>query len=329
MLRGTSTSERSDRGRGLDLVRTLLTRCQFPPPGSSVTCAFSGGADSTALVALAKRAGCHVVAVHVDHGLRPSSSSEADRAGALARSLDVEFRSTTVAVEPGANLEARCRAARYAALPVGSLTGHTADDQAETVLINLLRGAGVEGLSGMRSGPTKPILMLRRRDTMAVCDAFELAVVEDPSNADRRFVRNRIRAEVIPLMNDIAGRDVAALIARTARVLGDDAAALDEMSAAIDPTDAVALACADPALARRALRSWLTFDGYPPDLATLERAFDVARGRHRACDLGHGRRLERNRQRLRIVPARGVASKRDMGSHTLGIGGLDPALEST
>jgi tRNA(Ile)-lysidine synthase len=279
----------------------LLARCTFPSPGTPVTCAFSGGADSTALVVLAQAAGCSVTAVHVDHGLRPSSAAEADHAESIAAGLGVPFRRVAVAVPPGPNLEARARTARLAALPEGSLTGHTADDQAETVLINLIRGAGLDGLAGIAPGPTKPILALRRAETRSLCDALGLRVVDDPSNTDSRFVRNRIRAEVLPLLDNIAGRDVAALIARAADLLGDDAALLDELARRIDPTDAKAIAAADPRLARRALRVWLSHEGHPPDLATVGRVLDVARGTHRACEIGAGRRVERKAQRLRIT----------------------------
>jgi len=289
-------------GPDRQLLDRLLTRCRFPPRGQLATCAFSGGPDSTALIALAAAAGCDVVAVHVDHGLRPSSAAEAARAAAIADSLGVSFRSVKVVVEPGPNLEERARAARRSALPDEALTGHTADDQAETVLINLIRGAGLDGVAGMRKGPTKPILAVRRSETRALCDWLGVHVVDDPSNSDRRFVRNRIRAEVIPLMNDIAGRDVAALVARTADVVGDDVSLLDELAAAIDPTDAKALTAADPRLARRALRAWLRAGGHPPDLATVNRVLAVAQGTTRACELAGGFRLERRHQRLRILP---------------------------
>jgi tRNA(Ile)-lysidine synthase len=280
---------------------SLLARCAFPGPSTAVACAFSGGADSTALVALAHAAGCAVNAIHVDHRLRPSSAADAQHAAALAATIGVEFELVTVDVGPGPNLEARARAARLAALPPGAMTGHTADDQAETVLINLLRGAGTSGLAGIRPGPTKPILALRRDETRHLCDALALRVVDDPTNLDPRFVRNRVRSELLPLLDDIAGRDVTALLARTAELLGDDADLLDELAGTLDPTDARALAVADPRLARRSLRAWLTKDGYPPDLATVDRVLDVARGAARACEIGGGRRVERKAQQLRIV----------------------------
>jgi tRNA(Ile)-lysidine synthase len=283
------------------LVDDLLVRCTFPPAGSVVCCAFSGGADSSALIVLATAAGCNVTAVHVDHGLRPTSGAEADHAERLAARVGVTFERRTVSVDPGRNLEARARDARLAVLPADVLTGHTADDQAETMLINLLRGAGGAGLAAMRPGPTKPLLGLRHAETVALCAAVGLDPVHDPSNVDRRFVRNRVRYEVLPLLSDIAKRDVVPLLARTASLLRNDEHLLDHLVRAVDPTDARAVAAADPAIARRALRAWIAGDGYPPDLATLDRALDVARGAAKACELGDGRRLERHRQRLEIV----------------------------
>ena len=93
------------------LVATLLARCTFPPDREHVVCAFSGGPDSTALIVLARAAGLDVTAFHVDHGLRPSSSHEADRAGEIAAAVGVAFDRQRVTIEPGANLEARARAA--------------------------------------------------------------------------------------------------------------------------------------------------------------------------------------------------------------------------
>ena len=283
------------------LLDDLLPRCTFPPAGSSVSCAFSGGPDSSALLVLAVRSGCSVTAIHVDHGLRATSAAEADHAEQIATRIGVAFERVTVTVEPGSNLEARARAARSAALPADVLTGHTADDQAETVVINLLRGAGANGLAAMQPGPTKPLLGLRRTETAALCAAVGLDPVIDPSNADSRFLRNRVRSEVLPLLSRIAERDIVPLLVRTATVLRDDDRLLEGLANGLDPTDAPAVTGADPALARRALRRWIRAGGYPPDLATLERAMEVARGVTKACELGGGRRLERHRQRLQIV----------------------------
>ena len=267
---------------------------------------------------LAKAAGCSVTAIHVDHGLRAPLDAEADRAGALADVIGVSFRRSRSTLQDGSNLEARARAARRDVLPSGSLTGHTADDQAETMLINLLRGAGTSGLAGIRPGPTKPILALRRSETRAVCDALGLDVVDDPSNADRRFVRNRIRAELMPLLDDIAGQRRCCVAGPDGGTRGRRRDSPRGTRRGIDATDAKALTAADRSLARRAVRQWLTGDGYPPDLSTVDRVLEVARGIHRACEVGRGRRVERKDQRLRIVEFTGVASKPGMGSHADG-----------
>ena len=113
--------------------------------------------------------GCDVTADPRRSPAAARSASEADRAASLADSIGVDFRCVTVDVRAGPNVEARARDVRLAALPPGTLTGHTADDQAETMLINLLRGAGLDGLAAMGPAPTRPLLALRRgRDARAV-----------------------------------------------------------------------------------------------------------------------------------------------------------------
>jgi tRNA(Ile)-lysidine synthase len=281
-------------------VTELLDHCTFAPPGSAVTCAVSGGADSTALLVLSVAAGLRVTAVHVDHGLRPSSAAEADVVRAAAARVGAEFRRERIVVPLGPNLEARARTARYGALPADVLTGHTADDQAETVLINLLRGAASAGLAAMRPSPQRPLLALRRSDTEAVCAALDLEIIHDESNRDPRFLRNRVRHELLPLLTDLAQRDLVPLLTRQADLLRDEADLLDRLASRLDPTDARGLAAAPAALARRAVRRWLTLE-HPPDLAAVERVLAVARGDTIACDIGGGRRVERTHQRLRLV----------------------------
>jgi tRNA(Ile)-lysidine synthase len=263
----------------------------------------SGGADSLALLVLAVAAGLDVTAVHVDHGLRPGSAAEADVVRDAAAGLGARFEAARVAVPTGPNLEARARAARRGVLPAGAMTGHTADDQAETLLLHLLRGAGLDGLSAMRLGPCKPLLDLRRSETLAVCVLAGLDPVVDPSNVDPAFRRNRVRHEVLPLLDEVAGRDVVPLLARTAALAGQEAELLDALAAAIDPLDAGALTAAPVPLARRALRRWLTEADppYPPDAAALERVLGVARGEHVATEVGGGLRVVRTGGRLRLA----------------------------
>jgi tRNA(Ile)-lysidine synthase len=281
----------------------LLRRCRFPEPGASLVCAVSGGPDSLALLALAVMRGCAVTAVHVDHGLRPGSASDADVVAEAATRFGARFRAVRISVAPGPNLEARARTARRAALPAGAATGHTMDDQAETVLVNLLRGAGTDGLAGMRAGHEHPLLDVRRAETHALCAELGLAPVYDETNDDPRFVRNRVRHELLPLACEVAGRDLVPVLARQARVLADEADYLDESASSIDATDAAALAGAPAALARRATRRWLR-DGsaYPPDAHAVERVLAIARGRGRATDVAPGRRVRRRRGRLSSVP---------------------------
>ena len=267
-----------------------------------MTCAVSGGVDSTALVVLAVAAELRVTAVHVDHGVRAGSAAEADVVATTAARLGAAFRAERVALEPGPNLEARARDARYAVLPADVLTGHTADDQAETVLANMLRGAATSGLAAMRPGYRRPLLALRRAETEALCATLGLPTVDDPSNADPRHLRNRVRHELLPLMTEIARRDPVPILVRQADLARSEHDLLEELAAALDPTDARGLAAAPEPLARRAIRRWLTTT-HPPDLATVDRVLVVARGSATATDVGDGRRVERHRQRLRIVPA--------------------------
>lgn len=287
---------------GMRDLSTLLSRCTFAPAGTAVVCGLSGGADSTALVALAVGAGCVVTAVHVDHGLRPDAHHDADIAATTAARLGADFRVEHVDLRDGPNLEARARAARRDALGPGALTGHTADDQAETVVLALLRGSGATGLGAIEPGPQHPILDLRRSETEALCRLLELEFADDPTNTDPRFRRNRIRHEVIPLLDDIAERDVTVLLNRTARLLRDDDRLLDDLAASLDPTDVDALIDAPMPLAVRAVRRWLAHDGYPPDAAGVARVLAVAHGDSAACELAGGLRIERRRNRLVLFP---------------------------
>lgn len=244
--------------------------------------------------------------MHVDHGLRAGSAAEADVVAAAAARFGASFRPERVQLDDGPDLEARARAARRAVLGPDHATGHTADDRAETVLLSLLRGTGVDGLAAMLPGPRHPVVRLRRAETHALCDELDLRPVTDPSNVDRRFRRNRVRHEVLPLLDDVAGRDVVPLLCRLADLAAADASLLDALAgeAVPDPSDARSLATAPEPLARRALRAWLRTatdaEAHPPGLAAIERVLDVARGNAVATDVGGGARVARTAGRLRI-----------------------------
>jgi hypoxanthine phosphoribosyltransferase len=183
------------------------------------------------------------------------------------------------------------------------------DDQAETILVNLLRGAGADGLAGMEPGPRHPILGLRRHETHALCAALGLQPVCDKSNDDPVFVRNRIRRELLPLCAQVAGRDPVPVLARQAGVLRSEVLLLDSLAAELlpDPTDAKAVAAAAQPLARRALRRWLREAGdgeHPPSLAEVDRTLAVASGAAVGTELTGGRRVRRTGGRLRVEPGR-------------------------
>ncbi|MDE3204169.1 MAG: tRNA lysidine(34) synthetase TilS [Acidobacteriota bacterium] len=319
-------SDEGSAGRDGDWAARLLVSCRFPAPEAGpVALAVSGGPDSLALMVLAARAGLTGVVLHVDHGLRPGSAAEAALVAEAAATFGFAFRAERVRVAPGPDLEARARRARYSVLPAGVLTGHTMDDQAETVLLNLLRGAGVDGLAAMRNAPAptplvargaahqadrdgviptvrRPLLGIRKHHTMEVCRRAGLAPFEDPTNADGRYRRNRVRADLIPLMNAIAERDVVPLLARQASVMGATADLLDVLAAGIDPTDVEGLRSAPAVLAQRSLRAWLRSGAghHPPSAAEVARVMDVVHGRFVACELSGGRRVARRRGRLSL-----------------------------
>ena len=280
-----------------DALRHFFDQCTFPSNGP-IHCAVSGGADSSALLILASMTGEEVIAHHVDHGLRPNSSIESDRVARLTNQVGAKFRSVAVSLEEGPNLEARARSARFDALPDDVLTGHTADDQAETIILHLLRGGGPDALAGM-GDEHHPIIKLRRADTESVCQIFEWTPVEDPTNEDPRFRRNRVRHEILPLLNDVAERDVVPLLIRAGEIAEKDADLLDQLAQEIDVTDAADLASAPIALARRSIRAWLRGE-HPPDLASVERVLQVARGEALGTEITGGRSVRRTNGKLRL-----------------------------
>lgn len=298
MTHSSPRPEVADGDDGIDLG-ALVARCRFPDV-DHVVCAVSGGADSLALLVLAAHSGRTVDAVHVDHGLRDGSGDEFERVREVAERFGATARSITLDLADGPNLEARARSARRAALPSEALFGHTADDRAEWVLLALLRGAGLDGVASMDPA-RRPLLGLRAAETRALCRELGITTVDDPHNADPRFRRVRVRHELMPLLDDIAERDIVPLLDRFAAVAGEDAALLDQLAAELDPTDCRALAAAPAALARRAVRAWLR-DEVPIDAAATERVMDVVNGRRLATEIPGGRRVSRHAQRLVVGP---------------------------
>jgi tRNA(Ile)-lysidine synthase len=289
--------------------RDLLGACRFPASGTPVDLAVSGGPDSLGLALLARAEGLLVTLHHVDHHARPSSGEDAEFVIELAREWGVGVVVHDVHVEPGANFEARARSARRAVLPVGVLTGHTLDDLAETVLLNLLRGAGLDGLSPMVGDPTKPLLEVRRYDLADYVAARGYVARHDETNLDGRYRRNRVRHEVLPLLDEVAERDVALLLARAAQLIYDERCWIAEVTAADEELALADADCRDLAAWPTArLRRWLRVqlaredpDGvHPPESAEVERALAVVRGDVVATELAGGRRLARRHRHLSL-----------------------------
>jgi tRNA(Ile)-lysidine synthase len=215
-----------------------------------------------------------------------------------------------VIVPAGANFEARARSERRRVLPAGSLTGHTMDDLAETVLLNMIRGAGLDGLSPLVNDPTKPLVRLRRSDVAALVAETGLEARHDESNDDLSFRRNRVRHQLMPLLSDVADRDVVPLLARQAEVIFDDREWLnvlvnDDALLTLDKADCRELRQWPRARLRRWLRLRLCVldelgDQHPPSSAEIERALRVVDGHVVAAELEGGRRLSRRAQRLTL-----------------------------
>lgn len=206
----------------ITLVRAALREHPLIPRGSSVLVAVSGGPDSTALLhvlaLLRGRRGFGLFSHGVDHGLRAEATAELDLVEAFSRSLDVPFARTRVVVPSGGNLQARARSARWEALRVAAskagadriATGHHADDRAETLLMRLLRGTGLRGLAVLPplddvKGPRiRPLYRARRSDVDAHVARHGLPVASDPSNRDPRFLRVRVRHDVLPSLERLS-----------------------------------------------------------------------------------------------------------------------------
>ena len=316
-------------------LRATIARHDLIPPGTRVLAAVSGGADSVALaLALARLAperGFTLAAIaHLHHGLRGAEADEDQRlVQALAARLGVPCITAREdvaarAAESGESIETAARRLRYAFLEAAAsearadriATGHTADDQAETVVMRLMRGAGLHGLSAIRprnGRVIRPLIEARRSAVEAFLREAGERWREDASNADIALARNRVRHEALPALKAIAGDGVVEALARTAWLIQDDADELDrqaiEMSAAaVLPDGALdmdVLAAASPALARRVIRTALeqAADGRFLSLEHVEAVRSLMKqGAARAVQLP-GIVASRDGGCIRIVPA--------------------------
>ncbi len=322
-------------------------KLRLPTSDETVVVAVSGGADSTALLLAIhelKNSGnlaVNVCVAHLDHKLRAASGDDAKWVAELAKKLGYESvigrsKVAEIASAKGDNLEQAAREARYAFLERTAkrksanyvLTGHTMDDQAETVLLRLMRGSAGGGLGGMEQvrplGKSKtiklvrPLMWARRTDTEAYCRLRKTGFLTDEMNDDQKFARVKVRQQLLPLMQSFNNKIVEA-ISRTASQLREDAAVLLNDSDALlrraavfdhgeDETgtpalDVKILANAAPALRRRALRQWIS-DGRGNTrrlemvhLLAVEKLLEGTAG-GRVVELPGGTRVRRRKNRL-------------------------------
>lgn len=273
----------------------LLT--QHPPP-SRLWIAYSGGCDSTVLLHACARLrdalGLSLSAIHIDHGLHPRSADWARQCRSVCAELGVDYQEQRARIErrPGESLEAEARAVRYRlfASDLGPdewlATAHHLDDQAETLLLALLRGSGVHGLAGMAARAplgagtlVRPLLGFAQADLRAYAEQQRLRWIEDPSNSDLGFDRNLLRHQVMPVLRQ-RWPSAATTIARSAAHCGEAAALIDALADAQLLTVAGSrpgtlsvsrLSALAPERVRVLLRRWLAQQGVrPPGAMRLE-----------------------------------------------------------
>lgn len=303
----------ADPRRLTQLFAAIAERVEFPP--GPLVIALSGGADSAAAAWLLTREGRMARALHVNHSL-PHSSRMAEAARGISARLGMELAEVTI--HPCAGSEDAMRTARYRALAdhlrpdEAAITAHTADDQAETVLHNLLRGTGLDGLAGIppRRGPFhRPLLGVWRSETRELATLGGLPWEDDPQNDDPRYLRNRIRRRLIPQLEAGYQPRLREGLARMSSVVRADLAHLESLAARTpirtSGDGSAELSCARLAelpqpLSSRVVRQALRLVRGPHAGAEAEvrRVLEVARGKARRTELEGGIAVVRSGDRL-------------------------------
>ena len=297
----------------LNKLREFIRRYQMILPGERVVCAVSGGADSVALLfalyLLSQRLDFTLSAAHFNHCLR---GAESDRDELFVRKLcerfDIPLFVDKKLVLPGnKGLEAAARDARYGflkTLPGKIATAHTADDNAETVLMHLVRGTGLKGLGGIapvNDCLIRPLLTVTRREVLEFLDEYNLDYVSDSSNQSDRFMRNRLRHHVMPLLqqeNPVLSESLSAMALR----LRDDESLLCQLTDEISATDIFVLRQLPLALRRRWIASFLKQNGMKePESIHLEMVDGLVFSQKPSARLTLSNGLQISRQYDRLV----------------------------
>ena len=258
----------------LNKMLAAIRRYEMVSPGDTVICAVSGGADSMALLwgmfLLKEKLGITLEAAHFNHNLRgEESKQDAEFVRKFCEFHDIPLHLGEGNVTLGKKgLEAAARDARYAFLRSlnGTIaTAHTADDNAETVLMHLIRGSGLRGLSGVTpksDGLIRPMLDVTRAQVEQFLEENYIRHITDSSNDTDLFLRNRLRHHVIPLLK-AENPSIAVGLSAAAQRIREDAALLDSLAAQLDPADIAALRAAPAPLRRRAIEGFLRRNGFP------------------------------------------------------------------
>lgn len=286
------------------LTEDALDRLDLP--SGPVTVGLSGGADSAALALLLVQARRDVDAVHIHHGF-PASDRLAAAAADIAAALEIRIATQHVDVGVDGSIEEEARNARYRVFDGWGrplLTAHTLDDNAETILFNLVRGTGAEGLRGVprHRPPTtwRPLLDITRSETREIATLAGLRFFDDPMNDDPTLTRHRIRHRVLPTLREL-NPQVESALARAGSVLDHDSALLDAMTPDVDSAVAVAVVATLPRpLADRVLKRMLDSSGIGATAARMERMRSVARGEAVSQELADGRSVVRKKAMLFI-----------------------------